>query len=338
MSRMLAHWLERRVPLGASPTAIVPFESLTRELGIEVDLKRDDWLGDQLTGTKLRALSYVMGQATADGVTDLVTIGEPTSNQCRLVAILAARHGMAAHIFLRASRHDGIEDDNVAIMRLHGAQIDVLDEAEWRLHGLAVKRRMRRIQKAGGKAQFVPFGCGGLPGALGMIDLAREISSQRAQLPPYTHFIIPTGSGTTLFGLDLAMQLLEQDPQSAPTLVGVSVEQDAPTLLRGIDQFYAKTRSDLSHEAHRSERVVIEDHLRGLSPAAMVEQLARVVQTYKILFDPLYVLRGVLALEHLVQQQRIEPGSRALMLVSGACRTLSAVRRRAGAKEPNDDA
>ncbi|MCH9681899.1 MAG: pyridoxal-phosphate dependent enzyme [Deltaproteobacteria bacterium] len=312
------------------PTPLVRCESLSALGGVEVDLKRDDLIGDQLTGTKMRALSYIVWQAKEDGVSDLITIGEPTSNQCRLVSMLGARHGMTTHVLLRKSACYGDqEDDNLTIMRMHGARVQFLEEDEWRLHGMTAKRLMSRVRKAGGKALFVPFGCGGLPGALGIIDLVREIVAQHGGRCPYQHIVVPTGSGATLFALDLAMQVLDLDPDTVPMLLGVSVARDAPGLLQQIDKLYAQVRPTLGATLQRTDRLTIDDRWTDHGPARQLEELQRVVGTYGLLPDPLYVLRAVLALERLISSGELASSSRVLLLVTGACRTLHATRQRA---------
>lgn len=344
MTEELNELFDRRLPLPTLPTPIVPCPALTQALGVEVDLKRDDLIGDQLTGTKVRALAYIFWQALRDGVTDLITIGEATSNQCRLVAMLGAQHGMTCHILLRGAQH-GTEgnkptgaaervdaEENVEIMTMFGARLQFLAEDEWRLHGMVAKRLMSRARKAGGKALFLPFGCGGLPGAIGIVDLLREILAQQGGSLPYDHIVVPTGSGATLFALDLGCQLLGVDTDRSPQLVGVSVSQSAPELLGHIDRHYTQVSRAFDRELTRRDHLAIDDHWRELSPPTVLSQLGRIVGTYGLLPDPLYVLRAYLALERRIARGDVRPPSRVLVLITGACRTLQAVLR--NAKEP----
>lgn len=316
------------LPFGAVPTPLQGCPQLSRP-GFEVALKRDDLIGDLVTGTKVRALAHILGQAARDGVTQLITLGEPTSNQCRLVAMLGARVGMQVHLLLRASTCDDAEDENLAIMRMHGATLHLLDEGEWRLSGMAAKRLSSRARKAGGKALFLPFGCGGLPGALGIVGLVRELLEQHDGQLPYTHVLIPTGSGATAFAFDLALSVLRA-PGPRPRLIGVSVAQDAPSLEAKIDQLYAKTSAALETSLARSSDLRIDDRWATLSPADRLSELARVVERSPLVPDPLYVLPSFLCLEHLDRELADEGGTRrVLVLVSGSCRTLGALRRRA---------
>ncbi|MCP5112552.1 MAG: pyridoxal-phosphate dependent enzyme [bacterium] len=324
ISDRLARHLADHLQLAALPTPVVGCDRLSAKAGLKVELKRDDWIGDLLTGTKARVLSFILWQAIQDGVTDLVTIGEPSSNQCRLIAILGSRYGMAVHILLQDKADvGGAEPENVAIMRVWGAQIQYLSEVEWPLHGLAVKRLTRRIERAGAKALFVPFGCGGVPGALGIVNLVREIVSQNDGRWPYSHMILPSGSGTTLFALDLAFQLLRPElGTEAPALIGVSVAEPASALAARIDGLYRQTADTYGLEVERTDRLTVADEWRDMAPAAMAEELSRVVSSYSFMPDPAYVLKAFLGLEQLALSGQVDAGSRILFLVTGACRSL----------------
>ncbi len=314
-----------RVPLGALPT---PVHACDRFTDVALSLKRDDLIGDLVTGTKVRALAYILRQGQRDGVTDLITLGEPTSNQCRLVAMLGARYGMATHILLRGSACDDERDENLAIMRMHGAQLHILSESEWRLHGMAAKRLMNRVRKAGGRARFLPFGCGGLPGALGVVDLVHELLAQHDGDLPYSHIVIPSGSGATIFAFDIALQLLAREAPT-PALIGVSVAQDEPTLLARIDALYRRTSAALGLELRRSDALSIDARWRELTAAERIAEFARVSRRYAVTPDPHYVLPAFLSVERLGEQRVSQrPAARALLLVSGACRTLAALQRR----------
>lgn len=322
----LGDFFARQVPLATLPTPLHRCAPFSGTQGVEVDLKRDDLMGDWLTGTKMRALSFILAKAVEDGVTDLITIGEPTSNQCRLVAMLGARHEMTTHILLRKSKCFDEADSNLTIMRMHGADLQFLGEDEWRLHGMAVKRLMSRVRKAKGKALFIPFGCGGLPGVRGIVGLFDELTAQHDGRLPYSHVLVPTGSGSTLFGLHLAAQLRDA-PEQGPKFVGVSVARAQADLVAHVDSLFAKTNRAWGTSYARTNRLSVADRWREMSPAAVIEQLQRVARTYGFMADPVYVLPAVLELERMIHSGELDAESRVLLLVSGACRTLQATHR-----------
>ncbi|HEY2535615.1 MAG TPA: pyridoxal-phosphate dependent enzyme, partial [Solirubrobacteraceae bacterium] len=64
-----------RAGLTALPTPLEPAPRLSRELGVEVWLKRDDVGSLGLVGNKVRKLEFTLGEALAQGAEEVVTLG-----------------------------------------------------------------------------------------------------------------------------------------------------------------------------------------------------------------------------------------------------------------------
>ena len=54
-----------KIPLGVFPTPIQKLENISRQLGTNVYIKRDDLTGLGLGGNKVRKLEFLMAQAKA---------------------------------------------------------------------------------------------------------------------------------------------------------------------------------------------------------------------------------------------------------------------------------
>src|SRR5258705_6698897 len=80
-----------RLELALAPTPILKLDRLSRRLGVEVHVKRDDLTGLLESGNKVRKLEFLVGEALQQGADTLITCGPPGSNGCRAVAAVAAR-------------------------------------------------------------------------------------------------------------------------------------------------------------------------------------------------------------------------------------------------------
>src|SRR5262245_33616314 len=78
------------------PTPILKLERLSRRLGVELYLKRDDLTGLLESGSEVRKLEFLAAQALAQGADTLITSGTSQSGGCRAVAAVAARLGCRA--------------------------------------------------------------------------------------------------------------------------------------------------------------------------------------------------------------------------------------------------
>ena len=74
-----------RIELALAPTPVMKLERLSRRLGVELWVKRDDLTGLLESGNKVRKLEFLVGDALAQGADTLITIGTLQSNCCRAV-------------------------------------------------------------------------------------------------------------------------------------------------------------------------------------------------------------------------------------------------------------
>ena len=80
------------------PTPLEYLPTLSRKLGIEFYIKRDDLTGLGSGGNKLRKLEYFLYDAKTKGATALITVGGAQTNHGRLTAAVAAKYGMKCTI------------------------------------------------------------------------------------------------------------------------------------------------------------------------------------------------------------------------------------------------
>src|SRR5206468_1088232 len=106
MAAMAPHPPIPRVELACTPTPLVKLERLSRRLGVELWVKRDDLTGLLETGNKIRKLEFLVGEALAQNADTLITCGTLQSNGCRAVAAVSARLGLRAVLALKGARPD----------------------------------------------------------------------------------------------------------------------------------------------------------------------------------------------------------------------------------------
>ena len=80
-----------RLPLGLFPTPIHRLDNISRELGIDLWIKRDDLSGLGLGGNKVRKLEFLLAEAEAQGAEIVFTTGGAQSNHAMLTAAAANR-------------------------------------------------------------------------------------------------------------------------------------------------------------------------------------------------------------------------------------------------------
>ena len=90
-----------KLSLGLFPTPLHRLPNVSRVLGTNVWIKRDDLTGVGLGGNKVRKLEYLLAEAKAQGYELVMTTGQAQSNHAMLTAACALKVGMEPVLVLK---------------------------------------------------------------------------------------------------------------------------------------------------------------------------------------------------------------------------------------------
>jgi D-cysteine desulfhydrase len=194
-----------RLGLASYPTPLEPLPRLSRQLGRDLWMKRDDLFGLGLGGNKVRKLDLILMEATSAGADLLITRGGIQSNHCRITAAAAARLGMGCTVVLtgETTPHDL---GSVFLDRLFGAEVvmpGTIDDAQADavMQDLADRHRNR-----GGRPYIVPMGGANALGVLAYAQAAVEMARQCEELGILPDaVVVAVGTGSTYAGLALGL-------------------------------------------------------------------------------------------------------------------------------------
>ena len=189
-----------RVSLGLFPTPIHKLENISRLLGLNIFIKRDDLTGLGLGGNKIRKLEFLLADAKAQGAEIVFTTGGAQSNHAMLTAAAAGKLGMKAVLVLKKR---GVTDcvGNQLLERLMGTEVRFVDTDDY----ADIYEEMDRLGKEMGRPYYkIPCGGSNALGALGYVACAKEIAGQGLHVD---HIVCAEGSGGTMAGLALGAKL-----------------------------------------------------------------------------------------------------------------------------------
>lgn len=291
-----------RVELGFFPTPIDELPNLSREIGVTLRMKRDDYSGFGGGGNKVRKLEFLLADALAQNARVLITTGGHQSNHARMVAAAARRFGMEAVLVLRGDAPKDYQG-NLLLDRLLGATLEFLDPTDY-FH--LIEGRMAAhadIARAAGKTPYIiPLGGANPLGALGYVRAVEEMDAQLKEAGRSAPDIIaaPASSGGTLAGLHVGVR--KYWPKTK--IVGVSVSRAAAWFQERIAAMVNDCAALLGWEqGFKPTDIWIEDGFVGTaygvpSPGG-VATINRVAQSDGVLLDPVYTgkaMDGVTAL------------------------------------------
>lgn len=164
-----------RVPLAVLPTPVQRLENISRMLGTNVWIKRDDMTGVGLGGNKVRKLEFLLAEAKAQGAEVVFTTGGAQSNHAMLTAACALKVGMTPILILKKR---GVTDrrGNLLLEHLMGVDVRFMDTDDY----ADIYAEMDRVGQAMGKPYYkIPCGGSNALGALGYVSCAKEIAFER---------------------------------------------------------------------------------------------------------------------------------------------------------------
>ena len=112
--------------LGLFPTPMYRLPNISRELGTNVWIKRDDLCGVALGGNKVRKLEYLLQDAKNQGYDLVMTTGQAQSNHAMLTAACALRMGMDCILVLK-KRGVTARKGNQILNHLMGVEVRHMD-------------------------------------------------------------------------------------------------------------------------------------------------------------------------------------------------------------------
>ena len=315
-----------RAALLSGPTPVEHLARLSRHLGIEVFVKRDDLTGLGMGGNKIRQLEFYLGDALAKGADTVLITGAVQSNYVCAAAAAAAKLGLDAVVQLE-ERVPGMgrtyyESGNVLLDDLLGARRLTFPEGENEAGAdQALRDEADRLRQQGRRPYVIPLGLDNPPlGALGYMLAAREVVEQGIA---FDCAVVASGSGYTHTGFLCGLRAL-----------GIRVPVHGACVRRSADQQRGRIAAIsgklatllgcpplLGNDDVLTWDLALVPGYGRLGPAAR-EAISLMARYEGLFVDPVYTAKSLAVLIALTRVGTIAKGSRVLFIHTGG---LSAI-------------
>ena len=305
-----------RISIGVFPTPVQKLDSISRLLGTQVYVKRDDLTGLGLGGNKVRKLEYLLADAKAQGAEVVFTTGGAQSNHAMLTAAAARKLGMTPILILK-KRGVTARQGNQLLEHLMGVDVRFMDTDDY----ADIYAEMDRVGKALGRPYYkIPCGGSNALGTLGYVDCAREIRDQGLH---FDHLICAEGSGGTMAGLALGAKLYLPGTR----VTGMMVDSDP------FEEITVRLMREAAALLDADVQVSAEDFdLRDLcGPGYAIPSqegnaaVAMMAENEGLFLDPVYTGKAFAGLIAMAREGAFKPTDRVLFLHSGGAGGLFAV-------------
>lgn len=325
--------LPARKSIARLPTPIHHMQNVSRELGVDVYVKRDDLTGFQLSGNKIRKLNYLISDAEAQGCGALVTWGGVQSNHCRATAALAAMRGLECVLVLRGEDPETWSSNHL-LHRMYAATPLFVTKEQFENKPETRAALESQFRARGVKPYYIPEG-GDCPlGAMGYLEAWREIAGQLGKYDEYGEADVPAGfdaiitavgTGGTQAGLILGRlldNLSEKSGLQETKIFGVNVCYDKDQSFQRIKNTLWTTIQQYGLPlAFLGDDITILDGFLGEGYAVSTEPelkfIYNVAKKDGILLDPVYSAKAFIGMYETIKRNKSAFGERVLFLHTG---------------------
>ena len=186
--------------LGLFPTPMHYLPNMSKVLGTNVWIKRDDLCGVALGGNKVRKLEYLLADAKAKGYDLVMTTGQAQSNHAMLTAACTKRMGLDCILVLK-ERGITSRKGNQILNHLMNAEVRFVDTDSYD----EIYDEMDRIAESMGRKVYkIPCGGSNALGSLGYMDCMKEVAESGQK---FEHIVCACGSGGTAAGTILGAKM-----------------------------------------------------------------------------------------------------------------------------------
>ncbi len=269
--------------------------AVSRAVGLEVLVKRDDLSHPSHGGSKWRKLERILVEARAGGATDLVTIGSAASNHVVATAVHAAALGVHAVV----TPHPDTPAARSALRAMIALGADLHPARGDRAVLAAVARLMARLRLNGYRPYFIAPGGSSALGASTYLAAARELAHQVDGWPDLVGCAL--GSGGMHAGLAAGFAACG----ARAHLVGVKVREGWATRERFVRWLAGRTLS-LAGDRPRPLQIHIVDATGpGYGrPSEAGERARRLFAEDGIELDSTYTAKAAAALLEVARARR----------------------------------
>ncbi len=292
----LSAWFEKRIQHSRVESFHLPLNTSQ----VELFIKRDDLIHQEISGNKLRKLKYNLLAAIRENVEGIITFGGAYSNH--LLATAAAGKELGISVIGMVRGEELNTQSNPILARCHelGMNLEFLTRTEFS----AKKHQNGLVQIEGSNYWVIPEGGANAEGIEGCTEIVTELDQH------YDYYVVAQGTTTTSLGL------LKSIPEHAklivvPVLKGFDVEREMRTLLQ----------DDILFEKLRSKLLVLESYHQGGYAKTSPELLTfidvfHVQNNFRI--EPVYTGKVFYALNDvLTKEKEMFSGKSVLVLHTG---------------------
>ena len=310
-----------RIYLAQLPTALEYAPNISKELNINLYIKRDDCTALAFGGNKTRHLEFIMAK-TLSGAYDCILTGAASqSNFCRQAVAAANKLNLDSYLVLMHGIKGKLMQGNFLIYNILGANVEVVEGENLEEIPTHLDRKYKELIKEGRKPLLIYGGFGKEDTTLAGISYANamaEIDLQMKEKNFMADHLFVTAANMTQAGCELGAKILNW-PTRIQGVSPVYWEMDIKKDIARICNAGAKlldVNIKFNHEMINHDNNYVGKKY-GATTKAGIEAMQLLAKKESIILDPVYTSKGFAALIDYVQKGIIKKGDNVIFIYTG---------------------
>lgn len=279
---------------------------------VEIWVKRDDLIHDELSGNKYRKLLYNLENIRSNNITEVITFGGAHSNHIVATAFLCNQIGVSSSAFIRGEKRDTPSPTLKRATQL-GMHFNFVSREEYRLRNDG--EYLTSLQASYPNAFIIPEGGANELGVKGCEEIIVECQNELE----FDYISVDCGTGATLAGM--VRQL--KPHQKA---IGIQV-------LKGGD-FISKEVHQLNSLKYSNFEIWTDYHFGGYAKykPELIEFMRDFHNETGIRLDPIYTGKQFYAVFDQIKNGYFPKGSKIILVHTGGLQGIEGFEERYGFK------
>jgi len=286
------------------------------EKGIQITIKRDDLIHDEVSGNKWRKLKWNIDNAIQSERATILTFGGAHSNHIAASAAAAKLHGLKSIGIIRGEEVD-LENPTLKKAAENGMEIYRVSRSEFR--EIEDRDYIESLRHRFGPFYLIPQGGQNHYGVQGCSEIMSELTRE------YDRIFVACGTATTLSGMAIANKI-------GADIYGVSALKGGDFLFETVKSYVRKTFNDAETEEDILSKIhlITDTHFGGY--AKIKPELIRFMRNFAaetgVKLDPVYTGKTAFAMYDLAKKIDLSKTENWLLIHSGGMQGIPAMEER----------
>lgn len=287
----------------------VPIEFLKRSKDVELWIKRDDLIDEEVSGNKLYKLRNNIKSFLEDDYDAIVTFGGAFSNHIAATASLCNKLNIPCVGIVRGEKTDPL-NATLARAKHQGMKLQFVSRELYRKKD--DPHFIGQLDLGLSNPLVIPEGGANLQGIQGASEILDGV-------PIFDFIVCAVGTGTTAIGLPLSLK-------EGQMVLAIPIHKHEKVIEETLEHF-----ADLEKVSHRI--TVQSCHFGGYAKHTpeLIEFIRAFKQEFGIMLDPIYTGKAMYKTHELIESGYFPKGSRILFVHTGGIQGIEGFESRFGA-------